>query len=305
MSEIIDIRDRPYLSGKEVKKLNFIRRTDRFVFRKYYRSGLRSHIFEVLATEDVEKETSGVKVDGVLTFPRAKPLKMFRILRHRFDDINAVFSEIQKYNMLLKWLGSELMATSEEFIVDYNETGESQIVLCGLQEYVGGDILDPWRLFDRDCLKDLFKTKGFTEEQIDTCFNQVLNNIRIFVRRIRIMIKDTGFIPDLAGNGNLIVTPQGCLKLVDINNIVRIQPDHIILIDDKGYPSCDVSVEVLSIFETIAQGKPVSLEDPLYRHFLEPGRKRMVKQLERDFYKKLKNGKEAPAPLKNLFSGCL
>jgi hypothetical protein len=97
------MRDQAYLSGSEVKKLNFIKMSTTLEFRKYYRSGLRSHIFEVLEARDVQRETQGEIIDGIRIFPRARPLKMFRILRNRFKNKEAVFKEIKKYNTLLKY----------------------------------------------------------------------------------------------------------------------------------------------------------------------------------------------------------
>ena len=97
------------------------------------------------------------------------------------------------------------------------------------------------------------------------------------------MISDAGHVPDLAGIGNLLVTPAGRLKLVDINNIVQIKMDDTILIDDKGYPSCDVSIEVLSILDQNISQNPLRLDDPLYRFFLSAERRKKVKHLEREF----------------------
>jgi len=45
---IEDVRDKPSLSEADVLALNFIRRPARYVFRRHYRVGLRSHIMEVL-----------------------------------------------------------------------------------------------------------------------------------------------------------------------------------------------------------------------------------------------------------------
>ena len=91
MNQPIDIRDQAHLSGSEVKNLNFIKASKALVFRKYYRSGLRSHIFEVLLARDVLKETQGEISDGIRMFPRARPIKMFRILRNRFKNKEAIF----------------------------------------------------------------------------------------------------------------------------------------------------------------------------------------------------------------------
>jgi hypothetical protein len=101
------------------------------------------------------------------------------------------------------------------------------------------------------------------------------------------MITDTGYIPDLAGIGNLILTLEGDIKLVDINNIVEIKLDNTILIDDKGYPSCDVSIEVLSILERDILQKNINMDDPLYRLFLSPERRKKVKVFEKEFYMNL------------------
>ncbi len=287
MNKTIDIRDQAHLSGSQVQKLNFITDSSRLIFRKHYRSGLRSHIFEVLLAEDVLKETCGQIIDGIRMFPRARPKKMFRILRNRFESTEAIFNEIKKYHLLLKFLGPELIAESDEFIVDYTGTGTSQIVLCGLQEYIEGEMLDPWRLFGEDYLKDLFKSTMYTDSQNKALVQKARKNIAKLVKKTRHMIFDAGYIPDLAGIGNLVLTPDGDLKLVDINNIVKIKLDDSILIDDKGYPSCDVSIEVLSILENKILQKNIHMDDPLYRLFLSPKRRKKIKALEKEFYKNL------------------
>lgn len=287
MTTAIDIRDQVYVSGKDVQALNFINASGGYIFRKYYRSGLRSHIFEVLLAEDVLKETQGEIKDGIRMFPRARPKKMFRILRGRFKTRESVFNEIKKYTILLNALGPDLIAESEEFMVDYTGTGKNQIVLCGLQEYVEGEILDPWQLSGEAYLHDLFKSTLQSCIPHQVRVQKARENIAGFVEKTRKMIVDTGYIPDLAGIGNLILTPDAALKLVDINNIVAIKFDDTILIDDKGYPSCDVSIDVLSILERKILQKNINMNDSLYRLFLSPDRKKKVKRLEKDFYKNL------------------
>ncbi len=288
MSDTIqDIRDQAYLTESQVLKLNFINDSSHYIFRKYYRSGLRSHIFEILLAEDVLKETHGEITEGIRMFPRANPKKMLRILRNRFKNKEAIFQEIKKYQLLLKFLGPDFIAESEEFIVDYTGTGKSQIVLCGLQEYIEGEILDPWGLGGKKFLLDLFKSSTCRDSQLAARVKKARGNIAIFVKKIRQMISDTGYIPDLAGFGNLILTIEGNLKLVDINNIVEIKLNNSIPIDDKGYPSCDVSVEVLSLLEKNILQKNIQMDDPLYQFFLSPERKIKVKALEKQFYKSL------------------
>ncbi|MDA3790842.1 MAG: hypothetical protein PF503_20400 [Desulfobacula sp.] len=288
MSDTIqDIRDQAYLTEREVLKLNFINDSSHYIFRKYYRSGLRSHILEILAAQDVLKETHGEITEGIRMFPRAKPKKMLRILRNRFKNKEAVFQEIKKYQLFLKFLGPDFIAESEEFIVDYTGTGKSQIVLCGLQEYIEGEILDPWGLGGKNFLLDLFKSSTCPDSQLAARVEKAQKNITIFVKKIRQMISDTGYIPDLAGFGNLILTIEGNLKLVDINNIVEIKLNNSIPIDDKGYPSCDVSVEVLSLLEKDILQKNIQMDDPLYRFFLSRERKIKVKAIEKKFYMSL------------------
>lgn len=280
-----DILDQAYLSGEEVNQLNFIKHSDLYIFRKYYRSGLRSHIFEVLLAEDVKRETQGVIQDGIRIFPRAKPQKMFRIFRSRFDSKEAIFFEIKRYKILLEYLGREFIALSEEFIADYRGTGFSRIVLCGLQEYVPGEILDPFRLMGKDSLHTLLSSMPH-EIDLEARVKIAELSIKSFVKGIRSLMEKTGYIPDLAGVGNLILTPGGDIKLVDINNIVDIRLDNTIHLDDKGYPACDVSVQVLSILEKDLLGREVS-QDPIYAFFLTPERCDTVKKIEQEFYKNL------------------
>jgi hypothetical protein len=284
---IKDIRDRPYLTENEILTLNFINDSSNYIFRKYYRSGLRSHVLEILTAKDVLKETQGEITQGVRMFPRARPKKILRILRNRFKNKKAVFQEIKKYHLLLKFLGPEYIAESEEFIVDYTGTGKNQIILCGLQEYVEGEILDPWGICGKNFLSALFKSTTCNNYKLSAIVKKARVNIATFVKRIRHMIAETGYIPDLAGFGNLILTLDGNLKLVDINNIVKIKLNDSIPIDDKGYPSCDVSVEVLSILEKDILQKNIKMDDPLYKLFLSPLRKVKVKTLEKKFYKNL------------------
>jgi len=286
MNEQQDIRDRPFLSGGEVAGLNFIRASDRYRFRKYFREGLRSHIFEVLAVDDIRRETKGEIIDNTRWYPRARPGRVLRILRTRFDSLNAVLEEIDKYKLLLKFLGPGLIARSDEFIVDYRLSGTGNIVLCGLQEYVEGEIIDPWNLCGKDPLSGLFRQMPSKACPDRDLVRRAKKNISLFVGLTRKMITDTGYIPDLAGFGNLIMTPAGDVKLVDINNIIAIRFDATIRIDDKGYPACDKSVEVLSILEHEILLRDIDGDDPLYDFFVSRERKHKVRAFEKAFYAK-------------------
>ena len=284
MNSVGDLLTKRSLSGEEVRQLNFIKNSPNLCFRKYYRQGLRSHIFEVLPTEAVLKEIKGEVIDDVRWFPRAIPKHVLRIMRTRFKSLKEVLDEIKKYVLVLKFLGPDLIATSNEFIVEYTETGRSEIVLCGLQEYVEGAFLDPWALFGQYPLKTLYRSRFPGEKSEKKWMAKTVESISSFVRRVRRMILDAGHIPDLAGNGNLILTKEGRVKLVDINNIIRFDQHASILIDDKGYPTCDKSVEVLLILEEKILKYNGVYKDPLYSRFLAADRKRKVKKIEEQFF---------------------
>jgi hypothetical protein len=280
----LDILAKRLLSGEEVRQLNFISDSSYLCFRRYYRQGLRSHIFEVLSAEAVHKETKGEVINGVRWFPRAVPRHMLRIMRTRFRTLNHVLEEIKKYALVLKCLGPDLIARSNEFIVEYNGTGKREIVLCGLQEYVEGAILDPWALFGQTPLETLYRSRFPNAESEKYWLTNAIASIDSFVTRVRTMIEEDGHIPDLAGNGNLILTKTGKIKLVDINNILRLDRYDEILIDDKGYPACDKSIEVLVIIEEKILKKKAVSKDPLYGFFLEQDRIKKVKKIEKQFF---------------------
>ena len=90
-------------------------------------------------------------------------------------------------------------------------------------------------------------------------------------------------MPDLAGIGNLLLTPSGEIKLVDINNISRVSFESSISIDDRGYPVCDKSIESLSLLEQGLLQKPLQQDDIIYKTYLEPSRMEEVKALEKEF----------------------
>lgn len=285
-----NIKNQAHLSGKDVKRLNFIKDSDRYVFRKFYRSGLRSHIFALLMAGDVEKESHGVMDDGIRIFPRARPVKMFRIFRNRFGSTQEIFQEIRRYKNVLSYLGPEFIALSEEFIADYKDkSGNCRMLLCGLQEYVDGQILDPWRLSGPENISALFSVMAHDLDD-DIRLQRALENISVFITRVRQLMAETGYIPDLAGVGNLILTPEGGIKLVDINNIIEIKADKYIHLDDKGYPTCDVSVQVLASIEKAILNQDNSKTDPLFKLFLTPDRLAQVSALEQAFYRQLNAG---------------
>lgn len=282
-----DIRDIPSLDGAEVVQLNFIRDSGKYYFRKHNRQGMRSHVLEVLSAQDLLKETSGEIIDGIRLYPRAIPKYMLRILRTRFTTLQEALNEIKTYSLVLKFLGAECVALSNEFIVEYTGTGKSEIVLCGLQEYVRGAIFDPWGLVGQAPLETFYQSRIPGEGPDNKRTAKGFESIATFVTRMRKMITESGYITDLAGNGNLILTSNGDFKLVDINNILQVSKDDTILLDDKGYPSCDKSIEVLWILEDKILKTADLADDPLYKHFLSVDRSKKVRSLEKEFFEKL------------------
>lgn len=293
-----DIRDKAFVTPGDILALNFIRRPDRRLFRKHFRSGLRSHVTEILNARDVEEETRGRMVDGVRRFPPAKPGWILRIFRRRFTSLDQILEDIGKYKLVLKFLGPHRIARSEEFVADYDLDGVRHMVLCGLQEYIDGEILDPWGLYGTGYLADLLDRMPDPEHRPRERLDKTRASIRDFVDRTREMVRVSGYIPDLAGIGNLLITQAGEIKLVDINNIVPLGREDEIPLDDKGYPSCDKSIETLAILETRILGRTADARDPLYGRFLAPRRRRRVRKLEAAFYETLRENSQGSRPEK-------
>ena len=285
-----DIRDKVNVHSEDITGLNFIKDSKRYVFRKHYRQGLRSRIMEVLDAEDVRKETAGDVIDGIRTFPRARPLKMLRIFAKRFDCLEHALEEARMYKVIETCLGADHIAASSEFIVDYRRSGECEIVLCGLQDYVDGEILDPWGFFYKKHFTELLR--GMPDEQKgnracppEALVRKARESLENLIGRLKRMALEAGCIPDLSGIGNLILTPSGNIKLVDINNISRVTFDDTITTDDKGYPVCDKSIEVIAILERELLGRRIDMKEPIYKQFLDPGRMGKVKVIEEKFYR--------------------
>jgi hypothetical protein len=285
-----DIREKPSLSAEDVLRLNFIRHPGRFVYRRHYRQGLRSHIMEVLDPDDVAREKSGVVSDGIKWFPRAKPLKMLRIFRTRFSSRQEAHAELQRVIIVATYLGPEGYARSNEFLVSYLWETRHDILLCGLQEYVEGLNIEPWGYLNADRLADNLLRPRIGSQAAPTLERNALvarirRSAERFTDHIKRMIRETGYIPDLAGDGNLILTDAGDIKLVDINNISPVSFGSRIYIDEKGYPVCDKSVEALAEIEKRLASRPLDLKDPIYRTYLDSGRMHSVSSIEREFHR--------------------
>ena len=284
-----DIRNRPAVDHADICALNFIRSSPSVVFRRHFRQGLRSHIMEILDPFDVEVEQSGKHIDGVVRFPRATPRMMFRIFRARLRTLENALNEIARVKMVERYLAPGFMATSAECIVDYRGPDGWDLILCGFQEYVSGEILDPWTLLSAtELLPMLHGSLDSQDAQppmpLDQWITTVLRNAAQFIERTKRMITEFSHIPDLAGAGNLIVTHAGDIRLVDINNITPVYFENKVSLDEKGYPVCDKSVEALALIEEKYLGRRIDRNDPLYRHFLNPERRSKVKEKEVQFW---------------------
>ena len=282
-----DPRDKPSLTHEDVVALNFVRAPGIYVYRRHYRAGLRSHIMQVLVREEVDRERTGVLADAVRSFPKARPLKMLRIFRTRFRNLREAEEELSRFKIIETYLAPLHMARSNEFLVDFTGKGQRELLLCGLQEYMEGETINPWnRLDDKELgsLKERMSDPESPESQKEWIAN-VRASAEGFVRRLKQLISKAGYVPDLAGSGNLILTPSGLIKLVDINNISRISSGSRIPLDDRGYPVCDKSVEALFMLEKNLLGRPLDPQDGIYKVFLAPARMEKVHALEMQFHR--------------------
>ncbi len=280
-----DIRDKACLTHADVIALNFIKDSGRYFYRRHYRSGLRSHIMEVLDAGQVQAETRGRMVDGVRIFPQAVPLKMLRIFRTRLQSIEQALKEIVKLRVIETYLPRDQFAGSSEFIVDYTESTGPGMLLCGLQEFVQGRKLDPWRLKSGGIF-NIYPGRS-TAGQAAFAW-RLRKSARRFVSGVKQMISRAGYIPDIAGQRNLLVTRGGNIRLVDINNVSPVRFDVDIYLDDKGYPVCDKSMEALSLIDCHLCGNQDCPAEDLYGPFLDPGRMRAVADLDVSFHRALK-----------------
>ena len=286
MSE--DIRDKPYITHDDVMRLNFINKHVPYIFRRHYRQGLRSHVMEILHPSDLSVESSGIVVNGRRWFPKAKPFKIFRLFRTRLKVLQKALKEIACVKIVEKFLAPDYLARSNEFIVDYQAPTGKDLMLCGLQEYVAGPIIDPWSMLDSEnLLSDLYtglcRATGPSTPHKSQWIRHAQHHASIFVNKIKQMIMKTDHIPDLAGLGNMIMVHTGEIKLVDINNISTVFFDATIRLDDRGYPVCDKSIEALAMLERKILGQSIDKNERIYHTFLAPSRMEEVTAQEQIF----------------------
>ncbi len=290
-----DIRNRSTINHADVTALNFVRSSAPYVFRRHFRQGLRSHIMEILDPVEVEVEQTGKIIGGVRCFPKATPRRMFRIFRARLKTLENALFEIGRVKIVERYLAPDFMARSTECIADYRGPEGFDLMLCGFQEYVAGEILDPWTILGAaDLLPALYETFRYQDSPLTLSKSQWIKTVREkgsrFISNIKRMISEAGHIPDLAGAGNLIITTGGGIRLVDINNISGVTLDTSIHLDEKGYPVCDKSIEALSLIEEKILGRTVDMEEDIYKWFLDPDRQKALKAKEALFYRREAGG---------------
>jgi hypothetical protein len=284
-----DVREKASLNHQEVVRLNFVKDPGTYIFRRHYKQGLRSHVMEVLQRDDVEKERAGVVIEDIRWFPKAKPIKMLRIFRTKFNSLNEALEEVKRVKIIEKYLAPDHVAMSDEFLVDYVTNGKRDFILCGLQEAVEGETLDPWSPITKDHLAELFSRMGrestdASDRRTDRLIQRAQKRAKKFIEGVKRMILEANHVPDLAGVGNLLLTPEGEVKLVDINNISRVSFGPTISIDDKGYPVSDKSIQALSLLEQKILARAINKKDAVYKTFLDAQRMREVKVLEDEFH---------------------
>jgi len=244
---------------------------------------------EVLKWRDWEQEEKGVVKDMLTWFPKARPIKMLSLFRSRFRSRDEAEEELRRVKVIVSYLGPSLLATSEEFLVSYQVLGQMEILLCGLQEYVDGEILDPWTRFDNDHLAFLFTRMEPDNQQervthTDQWIKAVRKKAKNFIEKNKEMILGANLVPDLAGIGNLLLTRNGDIKLVDINNVSNVSFGTTIQLDDRGYPVCDKSIEALFRLEQDFVGPSNYSESDIYRTFLDPQRMKEVNAIQDAFH---------------------
>lgn len=219
----------------------------------------------------------------MLQFPRAIPSSMFRIFRSKFETLEEAWAEIERFKIVSEYLVPDFMAHSTEFIVEYHGPHGSEVMLCGFQKYIEGEILDPWTILDAaNLLPTIYTEMRDRGASISLSKDEWVLDARRkgsqLIDRYKQMITHAGYIPDLAGVGNLIITSNGEICLVDINNISPVYNGSTIPLDERGYPVCDKSIEAISLIEEKIVGRPINMEEKIYQLFLNSQRKRMVKE---------------------------
>jgi hypothetical protein len=213
---------------------------------------------------------------------------MLRLFRTRFGSAREALEELERVKLVTRFLVPDHVAMSNEFLVDYRKSHARDILLCGLQEYVEGEVLDPWSPLDRPQILSLFRRMAREdarkdEDGAERWLQRVRLQARELVFRLKRMILEAHHVPDLAGVGNLLVTRGGQIRLVDINNISRVTFAPAVPLDDRGYPVCDKSIEALFLLETKLTGSAASTEENIYKTYLDPERMKRVREAERRF----------------------
>ena len=87
----------------------------------------------------------------------------------RFNNLKEAEEELKKVKMIQKYMAPDHIARSDEFLVDYIMDGKHKLILCGLQEYVNGEVLDPWSHLDKNHLASLSVRLDFEKTEDSDC----------------------------------------------------------------------------------------------------------------------------------------
>lgn len=209
---------------------------------------------------------------GVVRVPlRSEPELVAKSGEYQNGVSNLTHDEITRYHLLEDRLGGCLAPVAPFYAYD----SSGQLRTYSLQRYTP---------FTRDL------------RTIDTWENPetaTKDSLRELIDRIRLLIKETGLIPDLAGANNVVMNGGNRAKLIDVNNIQpllsreewsnrseaelrqdwhrvishRVMKDYISpgYLDDKGYPVADASVLVMRNWEKILGKRDADLDkDEVY-----------------------------------------
>jgi hypothetical protein len=149
---------------------------------------------------------------------------------------------------------------------------------------VEGEILDPWGPITITHLTGLLvRMNQRSQERLQSSPEFQIQRVRTqtekFIEDVKKMILEAGHVPDLAGVGNILLTPSGSVRLVDINNVSKVNFDSSIKVDDRGYPVCDTSIKALALLEQKILDRPVNMKETIYRTFLDTQRMKKVRIL--------------------------
>lgn len=268
---------------------------EKWVMIKGSTQGTRSCIVMLFDRDEYTRQREGVVIDNKKQYPKAHPKQVLRILRNGAEKTDHLQPMLDDYHFLVENFvgdGEDQLAQSNELIVELNDKDISLLCqrteilsppdhkhfLVGLQQYIHGDTLDPWRQIAISKLKECAKVSPVNlgvHLRLDADgISKLESSFRLMRTRIHTCLREHKKIPDL-GIGNTIMEPSGSLTIIDINNLIR-APENLAEIptDENGYPAFHGSIDSLLQIDRIlgdTEGKEVEQEwfDAKTRHQYE------------------------------------